>query len=156
MFDKHLSILQRVWKWFNINRVSRMHKHYEAIRYEIRAKTPAEKKEFSYFSTKFEEYYRRTSRLVKIRLVLYLFLYASVIVNVLRAFQWLELLVGIVQFGNALLGTTVILALVILLQTKINLQLELMNESLTHMIVLYHKHPGRNTNKVLRNLSKTL
>lgn len=156
MADRHLSWPERAFKWLNVNRVSRMHKHYLAIRDEISPKTEAERKEVKYFKKKFVHYHKRTAVLLKLRLLLSVFLYASVIVNLLKTIPWLAFLVDFIQFGKALVGTTVLIVVVFWVTSRINLHLELMNESLTHLIAIYHKNNGRDTDRVLRKLSKTL
>jgi hypothetical protein len=151
-----LTFRERVAKRLNVNRLSRMHQHYLAIESEVCPKGKREREECTFFKRTFVTYYRKTRVLVRIRLALYVFLYASVAVNILKTTPILSFLVSFIELGSALFGTTLLFLFVLFVSMKINLHLELMNESLTHLIAIYHHNPKRNAHAVLKKIYRTL
>ena len=148
--------LVRVWKWFMFNRVVRIKAHYDAICARLNPTTEKDKKEAAYFKRQFEKYDRRAMFLVRVRLVAYLLLYASIAINIVKLIPVIEYLVPFIKLGGALFSTTFLLVLVWIFTVRINLYIELLNEALTHLIAIYHKNPKRNTDKMLKDVSKTI
>ncbi|MDD9954524.1 MAG: hypothetical protein OXR66_09425 [Candidatus Woesearchaeota archaeon] len=145
--------LLSIWKFLNVNRVSRMRTHFLAIKEQTKPTTKKAKQECAFFSRKFEQYYQRARIWIHTRHFLYLFLYASLVLNL---FPYAAQFVQYIEVIKGFIGTTVILGLVVIVSLRINLHVELMNEMLTHMIVLYHHNPKRDTKKALAKIRKTL
>lgn len=147
---------ERALKRLNVNRISRAQLHYDAIRGGLSQRTSRERDEASFFCRKFERYAARAQRLLTIRLLFSAILYASIVVNVLQVIPILSFLVEFIEFGSAIIGTGVAFLIFMFLTMKINLYLQLMNQSLMHLTVLYHANPKRDTDKTIRALRKTL
>ncbi len=147
---------ERALKRFNVNRVSRAQLHYDAIRGGLSQRTPRERDEASFFCRKFERYAARAQRLLTIRLLFSAVLYASIVVNVLQVIPFLHFLVEFIELGSSLVGTGLAFLAVMFLTMKINLYLQLMNQSLMHLTVLYQANPKRDTERAIRALRKTL
>lgn len=156
MLEGELTWWDRIRKGVVTNRVSRMSTHYHAITEHIKPQGRKEQSEADYFKRRFEQYHTKAGWLIKIRLVLYALLYATIIVNFIKLIPLLQWLVPFIQLGSAIFGTTVLVVLVLLITVRVNLYIELMNEALTHLIVLYHRNPRRDTDRMLVAVSKTL
>jgi len=146
----------RVWKHVNLNRVSRIRAHYDAICGHLSPRTTNDKKEMAYFKQQFERYERKAMRLIEFRFLAYLLLYASITINVIKLIPVLSYIVPFIELGGSLFSTTFLIVLVWVFTARINLYIELLNESLTHLIVIYHKNAKRDTNHMLEGVSKTI
>ena len=144
-----------ILKYLNMNRLSRAHRHYCAIREDLAQRTQKEREEAVFFSRKFERYHRRAQRLLTIRLLISPIVYATILVSLLQVFPLLRVL-GTMLIGlNATLGA-IGFGIMILLSIRINLQLQLMNQCLMHLVALYQANPRRDTERVLKALRRTL
>lgn len=151
-----LRILDRLRKRLNMNRLDRMMQHYAAVREQLDLKNAKDARETAFFSTEFERYAKLTRRLINIRLVLWIFLYAALFVNVLKLIPFLAFLVAFVEFGSALFGTTLLFIAVFILSMRIRLNLELMQDCMTHLIVIYYKNPKRDTSTMLGKVARVI
>jgi hypothetical protein len=147
---------QQVFKWLSLDRLGTMHKHYLSIRDELAPRSTKEREESDFFSQAFEDYYNRAAFLGKIRWLLYLFLYATVAINVLKLIPILRYLVGFIELGSALVGTGIAFVLIFLLTARINLHMQRMQQCLSHLIVLYHLNSRRDSARALENISTVI
>ncbi len=152
----YAKVMEGIRKLFVVNRATLMRAHYDALCAHASPKAEGEKKELAYFKQTFETHYKRASTLMNVRMLLYVFLYASIAVNVLQAFPLLSFLVDFVQIGSALFGTAVLVVLVFWTTLRINARMEVMEECLSQVIAIYHKNPKRDSGAVIRLLGKTL
>jgi uncharacterized membrane protein YesL len=143
-------------KRLTFNRLGRLNTHFLAIQAAINPKTANDKAEVDFFCSEFTRYYRRTKRLSNLRTALYLLLYAAIIVNLLKAFAFLAVFVAFVELGHALFGTTLLVAAIFLLTARINLNLQLMEECMMHLISIYHQNPKRNTTATLEKIARAI
>lgn len=146
----------RLLKWVQLSKVVRMHKHYRAIKTQLAPSTPAEKAEVRFFCQRLEHYHKKSMRLARIRYFFYAILYAGLLVNVLKIIPFLSFVVEFVRLGGAIFGTTLAFVAVYLIGKQIDLNAELMNECLTHLISYYQKNGSRNTERTLRRIARTI
>lgn len=156
MHGPQLSIIERLRKRLNINRLDRMMQHYAAIREQLNPKGLKDAQEAAFFSMEFERYAKITNRLMNIRLVLWVFLYAALFVNVLKMIPLLSFLVAFMELGSALFGTTLLFIAVFLMSMRIRLNLEIMQDCMAHLIAIYHKNPKRNTAVMLGKVARVI
>lgn len=156
MPEAHLSIIDRIRKRLNFNRLDRLVQHYGAIKDRLSPKNVKDQEEAAFFSTEFERYARQTQRLANIRLVFWALLYAALFINVLKIIPFLAFLVTFIELGSAIFGTTLLFITVFALSIKIRLNLELMQDCMTHLICIYHKNPKRDTQSMLRDVAKAI
>ncbi len=148
-FTKFLKIL-------NINRISRLGMHYRAIKPHLAPKSDKEIVETEYFTKRFDSYYSKAITLVNFRGFFYALLYASLIVNVIMLIPWLAWIVPYIRLTGSLVSTSIIVFIIFIVTVRINLYLELLNECLTHLVVVYHNNPKRDSKKMLDDVSKTI
>jgi uncharacterized membrane protein YesL len=150
-----LGVMDRLKKRFTFNRLERLNQHFLAIKDEVKP-GKIDKQEVEFFCAQFSSYYKRTNTLSNIRLFFYTLLYAAILVNLLKTIKFLAVFVTFIELGHALFGTTILVAVIFLLTARINLNLELMQDCLTHLIVVYHKNPKRNSAAALQRISKAI
>ena len=153
---ENLSLWDRLRKRLNFNRLDRMVQHYSAIKEQLAPKGANEKEEVEFFTREFERYAKITLRLSNIRWGFWVLLYAALLINVLQAIPFLRFLVAFVELGSAIFGTTLLFIIVFLLSIKIRLNLEIMQDCLTHLIAFYYKNPKRQTKLTLERIAKVI
>lgn len=153
---RHHERKQKIVKGINLNRVSRAYLHYLAIKENLPSRTAKERDEAAFFGRKIERYYKQAQRLLTARLIFSAILYASILVNILQVIPFLHFLVEFVELGNSLVGTGLAFLAVMVLTLQINLKLQLINQSLAHVIALYQSNPKRDTDATIKALRKTL
>jgi hypothetical protein len=146
---------EHVQKRLYWNRLQRLVQHYSAIKDEL-APRGKDKEEVAFFTSKFEQYAKRTNHLMHIRFFFYLILYATLLVNVFKIIPLLAFLVTFIEVGSAVFGTTIAIAAVFLLTLRINLNLGLMQDCLSHLIVIYHSNHKRKSKEVLAKIAKAI
>ena len=143
-------------KWLSLNRLSKLQGHYAAIKPELQLSQRKDKQEAEYFCLEFEKYYKRTTQLSNLRLYFYFLLYATLIVNMLKLIPQLSFLIAFIELGSALFGTTVVIVIIFFLNAKINVNLQVMQSSLNHLVTLYQKNPRRDSSVVIAKLSRVI
>ena len=108
-------VFDAVRKCLLFNRLPVMRKHYIAIKSQIHPHTKQEHEEFAFFTTEYQKYYKKAYRLMNWRALVYLFLYATITVNILRLIPHLGLLVNFVELGGSLLSGGIALFLIFVL-----------------------------------------
>lgn len=156
MKHKKLGWKTRFLKWVQINKIVRMNKHYLAIKPEVKPQGEKQKQEVRFFCSRFEHYHKKSMRLIRIRYFFYAILYAGLLVNVIKLIPFLSIFAGFIEFGGAIFGTTVAFIGVYVIGKQVDLNAELMNECLTHLIFYYHKNAKRDTGKALKKIAKTI
>jgi hypothetical protein len=129
--------------------------HYRAIKAELNPRGK-EKEEVEFFTSQFEQYARRTNHLMNVRFFFYFILYATLLVNVFKLIPFLAFLVTFIEVGSAVFGTTLAIIIVFLLTLRINLNLALMQDCLSHLIVIYHNNPKRDSKAALIKIAKAI
>jgi hypothetical protein len=150
------SILDRIVKSFSFNRIGMMQEHYRAVREELAPKSSKDRNEAAFFTQEYERYYKKASRLMNVRVYLYVILYATLIVNLLKAIPFLSFIVGFIELGNAVIGTGIAAILVFLVTVKINLHLQRMQACMYHLVALYHQNAKRDTPRALERMRKVI
>lgn len=150
-----LNAFERLTKVVYWSRLSRLKQHYVAIKSELRPRGK-ELEEVIFFTNRFEYYSKKTNRLINVRFVFYLLLYATLVINIVKLIPFLSFLGAVLGVGSALFGSTVAFVVIFLLTLRINLNLELMHDCLTHLIVIYHKNPKRKSSVVIAKIAKAI
>jgi len=146
----------RMVKWLSFNRIAILTVHYRALKAETTPRLAKEREEFSFFTTEFERYARKAEHLAFYRAILYIFLYATFAVSLLKILPVLRFLVPFIELGGAFIGGGIAFILIFLLSVKISMHLQRMEACMTHIVALYHKSPKRDSRKALAEISKVI
>jgi hypothetical protein len=139
---------QKIVRKFSLNRVDKLNCHYLALQSSAKI-LPRDKEEFSFFSAVFARYHKSAVRMSNLRLVCYALLYPAVLVSTLKLIPFFNFLVRFIEVGNALLGTTLLIIAIFILNARVNLNLTIMQDCLAHMTAMYHGSSKRD-GKTLR------
>jgi|GEM_PF-4735600 len=154
MIDIHP--IDRVRKWFSLNRLTVLNEHYLAVKDELAPKSKAGAAEAAYLSTQFEKYHKKASLLANYRVLFYLILYATIFTSFLKVIPYLSILVTFIELSNALIGTSVAFIIIFLLSVKINMHYQRMQVCMTHLVSLYTQNNRRDATKALRRISRVV
>ena len=159
MVDAGLTFEERMSKWLSFNRLGRMRQHYVAICDELKPKSAKDKKEVAFFTAQFDRYGKHVEVLWRIKLVFWAVLYATIFVGILtvvsKFLPFLQIITAFLQLGSAIFGPISFFA-VLYLTARINLNLELMQDCMTHLICIYHKNEKRDTDVALGKIAKAI
>jgi hypothetical protein len=154
-----LTFIENLRKRLSFDRLSRLRQHYVAITDELKPKTPQEREEVRFFKARFEHYGKIVEHLWRIKVFFYVVLYATIFVGVIHVMSqflpFLSVVTAFIKFASVLFGPVAFIA-VLYLTAKINLNLELMQDCMTHLINIYHKNPKRDSKTAIAKIAKAI
>lgn len=156
MVEERLTLWQRAYKKLTTNRIERMHMHYTAVCDELSFASPKDEAEALFFREKFARYHRFAVRTFVVHLISGIFLYASILVGVLKVIPVFSFLVTFIQVGSSVFGGIIAIVVFFWTRVRLNLYLDLMGQCLMHLVALYQRNPKRNTKKALNAINRMM
>lgn len=153
MSDPQITVLQRLYKKLSTNRIQRMHVHYTAVCDELTYASPKDKTEALFFRKKFAHYHRLAVRTFIVHMIAGLFLYATILVGLLKLIPILSFLVTFIEVGSSVFGGVLAIVIFFWTRVRLNLYLDLMSQCLMHLVALYQRNPKRDTKKALSRIN---
>lgn len=149
--------IDKIKRKLSFDRLDKLYRHYTIVVEECSATNSKEKEEIAYFKERFENYYAPTKRLSRIRTLLYLVLIigSSAAFSSIKLIPYLSVIVEIIALVGALFGIF-IFAFIFVLNAKINLNIQIMQSCMMHLVVIYQKNQKRDTKDTLAKFKRVI